>query len=250
MKRLLSFGDTTQETQTIDYFPSQDTMPYAASSRKRPRFGRKYSKRAKTTSLSARISESRRGINRIIIPRTVGLTVSTIADINLGFSFGLSNLWSNNAASTAINGSGDLAAMFDLWRIHKVEVTVMHGANTFDLNNNGVSNDKNLGFCYDVIDYNDDSNPTVAGIKQWATLRVNRADGVIRRTIYPRLKIDNGVTDMGAVRKNQFLQTYVGSDTDQRYYGWKFAEDFVGTIPTNLQVRFEFKIFYECMSTN
>ena len=114
--------------------------------------------------------------------------------------------------------------MFDLWRIHKVEITVMMGANTFDLNNNGVSNDRNLGFCYDAVDYNDDTNPTLATIRQMAGCKVSRGDQIIKRTIYPRLKSDGVITDVGRIRTNEFLQTYTGSDTDNRYFAWKFYQ--------------------------
>lgn len=181
--------------------------------------------------------------NSIIIPRTVVYDTDLTVDVSKGFGFSATNLWVNGVSTTALGGASDITALFDLVRVAKVEITVQFGNNTFDYGINTVgTGTRNMPYVYDAFDPSDSTNPALTDIRQMATCQMSMPDKALCRTIYPVLQEPSAIVDIGAARKNKFMQ----SGTDIPWNGWKVYMDLYNTALTYDVLRFAFKIYFEC----
>lgn len=187
------------------------------------------------------------GSNRVIIPLTISTQFDLTADPAYGYNFDTVAMY-RNGSSLTIPGAAEMATVFDLARIWKVEISILPAATGLDYSAQTVgSGATNIPYVYDAVDYNEGALPTREELEQNPTLHVNVFNKVIRRTIYPRLEGANGVIDVGTNVKNQFMKT--GAVSTQKWNGWKFFMDMQSVVWTYGTGRITFKIFYECMQS-
>lgn len=189
--------------------------------------------------------------NKAIIPLMVQATYPLTTDIDASFKWDTFSLHATTTSTTAVTipGASELRAIWELMRIHKVEVTILPFADSLDYNNQTLSSGStNIPFVYTAIDYVDpDGSRGFSQIRQNPTVRVDLLNKPIRRTVYPRLEGSNGIVDVGVNRRNLFSQSDVSSS--QKWNGFMLYIDNVNVNWTYGNVRVEFKVFFECMNS-
>lgn len=239
MKRryIEAFTDPETQSQIID-------MPSNAASGSRTKFGGKW--RRKYSTRRSRMARSFPKSNSCIISRTVDHDIAFDGNYGYGFGFSPTHLWINQVSTTAISGASEIAALFDLVRIVKVEVTVLPGQNFMGYGSNtsgtGVRNIPIMYHCYDP---NDGLNPTLSSSQENNTCKVDILDKIIKRTIYPQMTVGNQLmTDIGSSRKDVFVK----SSYDSPWYAFKAFFDLDELLAYDA-ARISFKIFYECRNS-
>lgn len=174
-----------------------------------------------------------------IVPRTVVHAVSLSTDIGIGFGFSNRNLWVDESSTTSIPGYTEIENLFDLYRIMKVEVSILPNSNVQDY---ATTSSIGIPYVFTAYDANSGAAPTYDVIQQYGTCRTDIADKVIRRTIYPRIPASgsSNVINAGPSSKDMWVKT----STDIPSYGFLTWFDVTGS--TNSRLRVSFKIFYEC----
>lgn len=245
----MDFEEITQEPEYLyeQGLQREDTMP--GYGRKRARSssysgrGRKYKKGSFVSRRIPPVVKS----NTCIIPCIVDYDHTFTADLALGVGFSPYALWVNGSSHTVIPGASDIAALFDLVRIQKVEITMMPGSASLDIANNTVTTGtRNIPYVYDCFDPNSGGNPSLPEMKESATTMVRSFDRMLKRTIYPNFVVSSGsFVNVGQSRKDLFQQTA----TDVPAYGWKCLMDMYNTALTYVICRVSFKIYYECRNS-
>lgn len=242
-------------SQTNDFFTTQETQDTQESM---SGYGRK---RKASSSSSRSVKRTRPGVTRVprpmapgtnanscIVPLTVDRTFDLTADFARGFSFGCEYLTESAGAQIAIPGASELAAVFSLMRVHKVEVTILPAATGLDYNAQTLSSGvTNIPYVYEGVDYQSYAAPSLSVMQQNPSCRTHILNKPIRRTIYPRLEGNNGIVDVGSNAKNIFKRSNAGSA--QLWYGWKCYIDMANQVWTYGSGRISFKIYYECMQS-
>jgi len=173
--------------------------------------------------------------NRTIIATVMEYDTNLSADIQLGFGFSPTNLWVQGSSGSAYPTS--VSGIWDLVRVHKVEVTVQCDRNSMEFNSSAT---QQIPWCLDAFDPNS-GVASFASIKQNSTCQTFLIDKQRKRTIYPNLLQSSGVVDVGRNRKNMF----VGAGQDQPWYGYHFVAD-TQMAQATVGIRFIFKIYLEC----
>lgn len=228
---------------------SNSNMPYYASSKK----GTKRRRITPTTVTSyksnfggtqARIPRPMSS-NTCIIPLRINFNIAFAADPVYGFGWTTAALWVNQVSVSAIPGATELAAVFDLMRIVKVECCILPGCNMLGYDANGATTGtRNIPYAYNAFDANDGSNPAnLSDIQQLSSCKVQMLDKPVRRTIYPKLNDDSVIQTLD---RGQFVKA--GNNVIP-WYGWKVFLDMENTALTYDIGRCEFKVFYECRSS-
>lgn len=231
-------------------------MPYGSKKRRASRAAGQLSKRSKYVRPGVnRVPRSMApgaGANSCIVPLTVDYDFALTADIAAGFEWDTSAVYITAASgnsSVTIPGATEVQAVFQLMRIHKIEVTILPAATGLDYSAQTLSTGAtNIPYLYHAVDFDDSGQPTLNGIKEQKSCFTDLFDHPIRRTIYPRLEGSNGVIDIGANRRNMFKKSDVGST--QRWHGYKLYLDMKNQVWTYGIGRVSFKVFYECMSSH
>jgi len=241
MKRQLS-ERTTYESQTQDEMYGSKRPRTAYKSRSYRGGSRALTTRGYSKSTVPRSIRS----NTCIIPCIVDYDANLTADPAIGFGWSPNALWVNGSSYSVIPGTTDLAAVFDLMRVVKVEVTILAGANSLDYANNTVTTgSRQIPWVYDCYDPNSGGNPSLAEVRENATCKTNLLAGAIRRTIYPNLGQYGQTINVGAGAST----TFVPSIVDLPSFGWKVYIDMSQQVWTYNILRFSFKVFYECRSS-
>lgn len=222
-----------------------------------PTYGRTYS-RSKLGAKRRRIAGSyggassvaRRSIprplasNTCIIPLSCDYDMDLTADIGRGFGFSTAKLWVNGTSTTTLTGASEVAAVFDLMRLVKVDIVILPGNDTRDYANNTVgSGQAQIPWCYSGLDYNDSTNPSLSDIHQNPFLRRELFNHAIKRTFIPTLSQGGLVVDFGASAKDKWVKA--GDDT-QIYCGYKIYVDMLNTVNTYSICRMNVKCYFEC----
>lgn len=169
------------------------------------------------------------------------------ADIAQAFSFDMSGFYTNGTLRT-ISGLSELVAVYDMLRVMKVEFTLLPAANSLDYANQTLaSGQTNIPFIYHAVDYNDETTPTLTEMQSNPTNKVDRADKILKRTVYPRLDGSNGVIDVGSNHKNLFMRSNASST--QKWFGFKIFLDMLQQVWTYGQLTVQCKVYYECMQS-
>jgi len=237
----------SQYSQTQPYFDIA-SFPMPSLKRSRSNVAAKSAKRYKRAGGKAKSTIPGSGSNRCIIPLIVNYDMALTTDPAKGFAFDTTNYYIDGGAGVAINGATDIAAVFDMARIQKIEVTLMPAANSLDYNNQTIGTGvTNIPYVHTAVDYNEAGQPTLAEIQSNPTCTTGLLDKVFRRTYYPRLEGSNGVIDVGVNRNNIFMSTAAAST--QKWNGFKVYIDMKTQVWTYGTCRISFKIFYECMQS-
>lgn len=238
MKRGYSSQETTQESQAT--ILSEDMPAYKRtkkSYKKRPSYFQ-----ARKVGVARSPSS-----NSIIIPRVVDYDFDLSADFSHGFAFSAVALWINGTSVTGYSGASEIYSLFDLVRVHKVEISIIPGQSDLQITTPGIGAAYNLPFLYEAFDPNDSTNPSLNDMRELCTTRTHRyGPNIIRRTIYPVLNEANNVIDTGKSR----YTTYVRSDDNTTYWcAWKCYMDMVTAVLTYAQGRISFKVYLECKNS-
>ena len=232
---------TTQESQTQDIMPYGKRKRAASSSSgrgKRPKFS---VSRPRGTPSSA--------TGRAIIPLTKNFDFDFTADPSIALQFGHNGVKINNSAE-AVQGLDSLAAVFELIRVHHVEITVMPSANKLDYDRQTLATGvTNIPYMYEAVDYVDpNGSRTLGQIQQNASCKTHLFDKPFKRTLYPRLQGTSEVVDMGKSGNQQFMQSD-NSGSNTIWNGFVMYGDMVNQVWTYGSGRIVCKIFYECCMT-
>ena len=235
------------------YSDTQETMPYGrGTKRRRTSSGAKTGKQLVGRKMSSYIPRSI-GVpadNRCTIPLTSFIDFELTADVSSNFSFDSTNIYciGTNSSTQSIPGAADVAAVFDLMRVAKVEVTILPAATDLAYNNQSLSSGQtNIPYVYHAFDPVGTAALSGPQIRQLATVKMDSLNKPIRRTIYPRLEGGNGIVDVGINRKNLFEKS--GNESSQRWRGFGLHIDMDSVTWTYGTLRVNFKVFYECMSS-
>ena len=186
--------------------------------------------------------------NRCIIPLCHDYDMPLTTDPVVAFAWDTGYYYVNGGAGVAITGASEVATVFDMARLMKVEMTLMPAANALDYNNQTIGTGvTNIPYVYHYIDYNDATTPSTVEAHTNATLKTELLDKVIRRTFYPRLEGSNGIIDVGVNRKNIFMHTATAST--QKWNSVKIFIDMKTQVWTYGTCRVSFKLFFVCMSS-
>jgi len=239
---------TTQED-----FDSQPIMPYGNKRRRTNSGG--YAKTGKQLAGRKMSSYVPRSLgvpkdNRCTIPLTTFIDLPLTADVSSNFTFDTTNVYVSGSGATtqSIPGAAEVHNVFDLMRVAKVEITILPAASELSYASQSLSTGTtNIPYVYHAYDPSGNAALTGPNIRQLATVKMNQLRNPIRRTIYPRLEGGNGVIDVGINRKNMFERS--GSESSQRWRGFALHIDMADVVWTYGQLRVNFKVFYECMSS-
>lgn len=232
-------------------FVSDNTQMY--SSRKRSRSnsyasgsGSRIAKRGRLSySRIPRSLASRGEHGRVILPLTYSIDYALNTDVLRAFAFDTGNVYTNGGAAVAIPGATEIAQVYELARIVKIEFTILPSATDLGYPEQTVTTGStNIPYIYHCADYNDMITPTLLAIQQSASCKLDLLNKPVRRTIYPKLEGSNGIIDLGQNQKNIFCNTGVSST--QRWHGFKIGIDMTDVVWSYSKVRVSFKIFYEC----
>lgn len=103
------------------------------------------------------------GGNRTIIPLSASYNFDLTADPAYAFAFDTQKYYVNEGAGVAINGATEVASVYDMMRIAKIEFTIVPAATSLDYANQTLSSGAtNIPFVYDAVDYNDGAIPSLA----------------------------------------------------------------------------------------
>jgi len=187
--------------------------------------------------------------NSVIIPIVTSYDAPLTADPSFAFQFAPQHLIVNGTAITIV-GANDLITTFELMRVHKVEVTVLPAATGLDYNAQTLSSGTtNIPYVYHAVDYVDpEGGKDLNQIRQNPTCRVDLLNKPIRRTIYPRMGPQGIIYDTGVNQKKLFIRSNATTSLQENAYsnGYVFLGDMKDQVWTYGQLRFNFKIFYEC----
>lgn len=225
-----------------------DNMPTYGSRRADGAKKRSAAKRASTVSRKRSIPRSigLPASSRCIIPLTTRITFPLTADIRSFFTFDTENIYvqGTGVGTYAVPGATDIGGVFDLARVHKVEMTIMGSANDLPYTADSALN---IPHVYTAFDPSAQDVKAAADMYQLGTLKNAQLDKVIRRVFYPRLEGSNGIIDVGVNQKNLFEKH--NSASTQRWRGIQLMTDNVSTNFVNATCSVIFKVFYEVMST-
>lgn len=195
-----------------------------------------------------RMSRPGAGDNRCIIPLTTSIDFDLTADYAAAFAFDTVGYTVNGGANVAIGGTDQIANVFEMTRIQKIEMTILPNATDLGYNNQTLATGTtNIPYVYTAVEYNDTITPTLAILSQNPTMKIGSFNKVIRRTFYPRLEGANGLIDIGSNQKNIFQKT--GTSSSQEWHGIKVLIDMKNVVWTYGGGRVTFKVFYECMQS-
>jgi len=187
------------------------------------------------------------GGNRCIISLTVDIDFPLTADWAKAFSFDTLNLYSSGTA-IAIPGASQVASVFSMARIHKVEMSIIPAATGLDYTAQTLSSGvTNIPYVYTAIDYDDNDTPSIAELQNNATCKVVSLNKIIKTSCYPRLEGSNGIIDVGMNRKSIFMKT--GAASTQKWHGIKVYIDCANEVWTYGGGRVSFKVYFECMQS-
>lgn len=185
----------------------------------------------------------------VIIPIVTSYDAPLTADPSFAFQFAPQHLIVNGTAIT-ITGAGDLNSTFELIRVHKVEVTVLPAATGLDYSAQTLSSGTtNIPYVYHAVDYVDpEGGRDLNQIRQNPTCRMDLLNRPIRRTLYPKIAPQGILYDMGTNQKNLFMRSNATTSLQENAFanGYVFLGDMKDQAWTYGQLRFNFKIFYEC----
>lgn len=188
------------------------------------------------------------GSNRCLVPLTTSIDFDLTADYAGAFAFDTVGYTKNGGANVAIGGTDQIANVFEMCRIHKIEMTILPNATDLAYSAQTLATGTtNIPYVYTAVEYNDTVTPTLAILSQNPTMKIDSFNKVIRRTFYPRLEGSNGLIDVGANQKNIFQKT--GTSSTQEWHGIKVFIDMKNVVWTYGGGRLTFKVFYECMQS-
>lgn len=187
--------------------------------------------------------------NGVIIPIVTSYDSTLTADPNFAFQFSPQHLIVDGTA-ISITGAADLNNVFEFVRVHKVEITILPAATGLDYSAQSLSTGTtNIPYCYHAVDYTDPvGGKGLNQIRQNPTCQIHLLNKPIKRTIYPKLINSDVVIDLSRNNKDKFVRSNATiSLQDQSYFnGYVFTADMKDVVWTYGQLRFNFKIFYEC----
>lgn len=187
------------------------------------------------------------GGNRAIIPLVCTDPFELTADKTREYTFDAGQFYVNNVG-TAIPGFSDLASVFEYVRIAKIEFSILPAADSLQYSSQVLATGAtNIPYVYTAMQYSGDITPTLSEMRQNPTVKYGLFNKVIKRTLYPRLDGANGVIDVSANHKDQFMHTAVTST--QRWRGFQMIIDMVTSTWTYGSGRLEMKLFFECMQS-
>jgi len=136
-------------------------------------------------------------------------------DTKAGLSFALNNP----------PGYSELTALFDRYRLTKVQLTFIYGKNSANITQTTTAGaNTNLPCLYTAIDLDDDSAPAnIDELLEYETCHVDRLDKIVKRTVYPRIAT---AAYSGAFTSyaNMDPSTWIDCNSDGvRYYGLKYV---------------------------
>jgi len=185
----------------------------------------------------------------VIIPIVTSYDATLTADPSYSFQFAPQHLIVNGTA-ISITGANDLISTFELVRVHKVEVTVLPAATGLDYSAQTLSSGTtNIPYVYHAIDYVDpEGGRDLNQIRQNPTCRMDLLNRPIRRTFYPKIAPQGILYDMGVNQKNLYMRSNATTSLQENAFanGYVFLGDMKDEVWTYGQLRFNFKIFYEC----
>lgn len=186
--------------------------------------------------------------NSSIIPLNYFYTFNLSADFTAAFRWDTNYLYVDNTA-LAVAGASELANVWELMRVHKVEITIRPGATDLSYTDQTVTTGQtNIPYVYYATDYIDPVNGrTLAAIQQNPMLRQSQLNKIIRHTVYPRLEGTGDIVDVGVNNRNIFMKA--GNSNTQKWNGFVIAVDMASQVWTYGQGRIDFKVFYECMNS-
>jgi len=236
----------SQATQLDEYMPSYGTKKRGRASSSSSGF------RKRSKSSSGRIPRAlafKRPGQTAICPLIYDHDLLLTTDPNVAVQFTPNRILINGTAST-LPGSAELANVWELMRVQKVEITILPYVTDLGYNNQSLSSGiTNIPFVYEAIDYNDPEGSTgLTQIRQNPTTKTHLLNKVIRRTVYPKLRTSKEVIDCSVNNPNLFVNGAL-INTDTRWNGWMFVADMVNEVWTYGSVRISFKVFVECMKS-
>lgn len=204
---------------------------------------RKRSVSSKRTTVPRSLAPGSSG-NSAIIPLTVDYAFDLTADLQKAFAWDTLQIY-NNGVGQSIPGAAEVATVFSMMRVHKVEITIVPAATGLDYSAQTLSTGAtNIPYVYEGVDYDDGASPSLSELQQNPTCKAHSFNRLIKRTVYPRLEGSNGIIDVGVNRRNIFMKS--GATSTQRWQGWKIFMDMNTQVWTYGTGRIVFKIFYEC----
>jgi len=236
-------------------FTTQEFSMSSYPSRKRARsnsysYGnRPYFKRPAYRSRIPRNLRSRAVNGRDIHCLTGSASFALDGDLGISFAWDTAAAYINRASgltTQTITGLTELASVYEMLRLAKVEMIILPPANTIDYMNQVDSGTRTiLPIVRMAPDYNDNDVPTRDSILQEPALKTDVLDKVLRFTLYPKLEGSNGLIDVGANQKNIFMQASLVSS--QKWHGAKVFFDMNSVYLPNSNVTVEYKLYYECI---
>lgn len=215
-------------------------------SSKRPRKRARYS-RPSTMSKYVPRNLTGRG-NSCIIPLSTFYDFNLTTDVNAGFRWDTAFLYIDGA-SQAIPGATELHAVWELMRVHRVDIIIRPAATDLAYSEQTVTTGQtNIPYVYYATDYQDPVNgSSLTNIQQNPLVRYSQLNRIIRHTVYPRITMDGPIVDMGANYKNQFMRA--STSNANTWSGFVIHVDLKSQVWTYGTFRIDFKIYYECMNS-
>ena len=184
------------------------------------------------------------------------VTRSAYADVTLngsttlfyGLSFNVQGYYLGATFVSWTSGAADVPALFDFYRIVRVEVTVLFNNNFSQLNTTTYT----LPYVFDAVDYNDANLTAVGDIAQRATAEMHIANSngiVFTRSFTPRAQLacyGSAGTGYAEADLNTFFNS--NSTVTPLHYGLKVALDGSQSSGVNPLGAFRFfvKALFEC----
>jgi len=224
------------------------------STKKRPR-------REVSLSDGSRYKSKRRPIYRSLKSRAVSGRNIHILSGNASFALdgdlGISFAWdtaacyinrSTGLTTQTVTGLTELASVYEMLRLAKVEMKILPPANTVDYaDQNSVGTRTLIPIVYMAPDYNDNDVPTRDSMLQEPELKTNVLDKVLKYSFYPKLEGSNGMIDVGTNQRNIFMQASLTSS--QKWHGAQVFFDMNSVFWPNSNVTVQYKLYWECMHT-
>lgn len=231
-----------QVTQDADLPELAEHMATTA----RPAYKKRSTKLARYAKKGKLYKAPRTSFNKTMVATTVDYDVEFTADVSHGFGFSPTHLWVNGVSTTAYVDAAGWQSMFDLIRVHKVEMTILPGNNYLGYGTNTLSTgQRNIPYGYCATDLNSGGNPSLNGIRERSDCETFSLDRMYKRSFYPRLFASDYVTDVGANRKNLFVPV----SADLPWYGVLLYLDLKTVALTYDVCRISFKVYVELSSS-
>ena len=233
---------------------SSSTTSYGRRGVKRARTGRKpWESRSlykPAVPRSIMSFQRRASTQRAVHPTSGAFKFNLTGDNGVAFSFDTLGAYVNStllgAQFFAISGLTELAGVYEVLRLAKVEFTVLPPAVSNLWTEQTGSTPIKIPVCRSCIDYNDNDVPTLIIVNQSPTVRVDILDKKLTRTVYPKMEGSNGVIDVSVNQRNLFQQAGVAST--QQWHGMKFFFDVFPTAPfIGMEMEISYKCYWECM---